>query len=178
MVKRQRGLPHQIDPYRFADAGTILEGVLALTRLERLQALLEDKQGEVRYKLEFDRDEDQFRIVRMQLDTNLTLRCQRCMEALVFPVHHRTVLGFFRNEMEFERHGDRYEPVMVNEGMLNPVDIIEDELLLCLPQVPMHPIDECEARETIDKLTEEMNQAEEEKENPFAVLARLKSPDP
>lgn len=175
MVKRQKGLPHQIDPIRLADAGRIMEGGLAVSRFGRLQPLLEDDSGEVDYRLEFGKDEDGHRVVAMQLDAELRLRCQRCLEALDFPVHHKTVLGFFQSEMEYERHGDRYEPIMVDEGLLNPVDIIEDELLLCLPQVPMHPIDECSGRETIDKLAEETEATEQKGKNPFAVLEKLKS---
>jgi uncharacterized protein len=47
--------------------------------------------------------------------------------------------------------------------------LIEDELLLALPIVAMHPETECASRMTADKVTDGAD-----KPQPFAALAQLK----
>lgn len=66
-----------------------------------------------------------------------------------------------------------YEPIEFNPfGEVDLRDVVEDELMLTLPLVPMHDPEHCEvsvAEQVFGKLP-----AEAEKPNPFAVLANLK----
>ncbi len=56
--------------------------------------------------------------------------------------------------------------------------MVEDELLLVLPPYPLHERDECPATETLEALEQDESAPvpeEEKRENPFSVLADLKS---
>ena len=59
--------------------------------------------------------------------------------------------------------------------MVRPIMTEEDELLLALPTIAMHELDECEAARFVNE--DKAPVIEEEKPNPFAVLAKLKKDD-
>jgi uncharacterized protein len=68
---------------------------------------------------------------------------------------------------------EAYEPAEVNEfGEIDLTQLIEDELILALPQIPMHDDDECFMHSS-DMSVGVIPEAEE-RPNPFAVLKSLK----
>ena len=72
-----------------------------------------------------------------------------------------------------EAADQRLEPVELDEeGRLYLWDVIEDELLLNLPDFPMHPQDECQALKIEPQ--EDIAAEEPQRSNPFDVLAQLK----
>jgi uncharacterized protein len=79
-------------------------------------------------------------------------------------------LAIVANEKQAELvSGDR-EPMLVTDGQLFLMDLIEDELILALPIIPRHPEGECPRDES--QGGEEGGQRAAE--NPFAVLRSLK----
>ena len=66
---------------------------------------------------------------------------------------------------------ERCEPVAV--------EIVEDELLLAMPFVSYHDPGECSGKQSYESTSDDVKKAlaEEEKENPFNVLAQLKTDD-
>jgi uncharacterized protein len=167
-------LPHQIDPFRLAEAGAQLSGNLPLRQFQRLRQLLADDSGEIAVKLDFEVDELGVPIVRGNISASLALVCQRCLEAFEFPVDAEIALAWVKTAQEADKLPLRYEPYVVEETPLLLNDVIEEELLLALPQIPMHEEADCPASKLLkqrDKVTDEP----EEKANPFSVLAKLKS---
>ena len=80
------------------------------------------------------------------------------------------VLGIVQSTEEAEALSAQYDPVLMKDGMLFPSDLIEDELLVNLPIVPMHDIADCKI-----KLPLVANDAVSvEKENPFKVIESLR----
>jgi uncharacterized protein len=71
---------------------------------------------------------------------------------------------------EERRLPDRYDPLPLGARLIRPRDLIEDELLLALPQIPMHEPDVCAGR------APEADTAKTRSgiPSPFAVLAGLK----
>jgi uncharacterized protein len=62
-----------------------------------------------------------------------------------------------------------------NESPINPLDVVEDELILVLPLVPKHDND-CLPDEVWESKNENATEDEPEKPvSPFAALAALKS---
>jgi len=166
-------LPHQIDPFRLAEAGAQLSGRLPLRQFSRLRELLADDSGELEVKLDFDVDELGVPIVQGNASAFLALTCQRCLGSYEFPVNAQIALAWVKTAQEADKLPLRYEPYVVEETPLTLNDVIEDELLLALPQIPMHDEADCPASKLLkqgNKVTDEP----EPKENPFAVLAKLK----
>ena len=175
MSKHTVRLPHEIDPFRLTETRAHLEGEIPLKQFKRLQPLLKVDSGKVKVMLDFDIDELGVPQVVGQLKTNLALICQRCLERYDFPVEIDVKLAWVRSEQESANLPLQHEPYMVESIPLKLNDVIEDELLLALPTIAMHELNECEAAKYVnsDKVTD----IEEEKPNPFSILAELKKDD-
>ena len=162
-------VPEVLDAWRMVAARRGFEGRVPLSALSRLQGLLLDAEGEASYSLEFDRDALQVSYVQLQVQADLPLLCQRSLERFLLPVRLVQRLGLVRDEAEESALPPDYEALLVPEdGMLHPLDLIEDELVLAVPVVPVNP----EAPE----VQAEWPAREEEvaKAHPFGSLAALK----
>ena len=148
------------------------EGTLAIASLRRLGEALAGTSGEVSFELDFGRDDLGTSYVDVRASAPLSLVCQRSLEPFVLPVAVQTRLGLIRHEREEAGLPPDCEPLLVPEdGRLHPADLIEDELLLALPLVPVNP----ESR-LPDEVTgpDPALEPAERSENPFAVLRELK----
>ena len=163
-------LPDHLDPWRFADLAKRAEGSFLLVELPRLCDCLADPQGEVCFNLEFFRDKRNRACLHGAVEAQLILECQRCLETMLFAVNSKVELAFIEGLDEAESLPEELDPYLVNNGQVELRDLIEDELLLALPQVPMHPQGEC-----VSDMGEQPDEKPVmERESPFAVLAELK----
>lgn len=146
------------------------DGSLPLSAMSRLRGSLVDTEGEVKYSLEFGRDDVmQVPYVELHVETALPLECQRSLNRFLLPVQITQRLGLVRNEADEDALPPDYEALLVPEdGMLKPADLIEDELVLAVPVVPMSPDSDAVASDW-PATAEELD-----KVNPFAELAKLK----
>ena len=146
------------------------DGQVPLSQMTRLQGLVADAEGECKYSLEFGRDEIlRVSYVELSIDTELPLICQRSMQRFLLPVSMVQRLGLIRDEEEEAALPPDYEALLVPEdGNLQPLELVEDELVLAVPVVALSPGSEAVERDW--PVTEQ----EQEKANPFAALAALK----
>ncbi|MBS0224867.1 MAG: DUF177 domain-containing protein [Proteobacteria bacterium] len=162
-------LPDQVDPWRMVSARREFEGRLELAELPRLAGLLIDAQGEVAYRIAFDRDALQIAYASLDIDTALPLECQRSFERFELPVQVSQRIAFIRDEAEEAALPPDYEAWLVDASdSISPRDLIEDELILVVPAIPVKPGTEAmEAEWSPDK-------EEAASVNPFAALAAFK----
>ena len=163
-------LPDHLDPWRFADLAKRASGSYLLGDLTRLRDCLADPEGEVRFDLAFSRDGQHRACLHGSVEAQLILQCQRCLGTMPFNVESKVSLAFVEGLDEAEALPDDLDPQLVDDGRVVLRDLIEDELLLALPQVAMHPRAEC----TPGKIERPDDKPVSERENPFAVLAQLK----
>lgn len=150
------------------------EGTLPIATLSRLCAVLADTDGQLQYGLDFGRDELGISYVDVHVRASLALVCQRTLEPFLLPVAVDTRLGLIRQERDEAGLPPECEPLLVAEdGRLNPADVIEDELLLALPLVPVNP-DSRLPDEVTDHDPAQDHAGSGRSENPFAVLRELK----
>jgi DUF177 domain-containing protein len=171
------GWSSTIDPIQLADQGARLNGELPVKGMARLAEMCRDDEGSVRIDLQFERDpSDGLRTVRGTIDATVNVTCQRCMEAMALALSSRPQLLLLRpgERDDLAESGNAVvldRPITL--GML-----VEDELLLTMPMVPMHPVDSCPGRELVESPAQTGSATGEKKPaNPFSVLARLKRPD-
>ncbi len=162
-------IPAQLDPRRLADRGMRLEGDIPLTKLERVSQITADTTGFVHVVLLFERDEQKQVVVQLELEAELAMICQRCLEQAKVKVSesYRYVVINPNPAVDIQPSG--YDILEVGEHPLDVYELIEDELLLALPVVPMHSPGECQHPPGYVEQA-----AAEEKDNPFSVLAQLK----
>jgi uncharacterized protein len=166
-------LPAFVDAWRMVEERRIFEGVLPIAGFERLRGLLANDAGDATYRIEFARSELGGASLLLDVSAPLTLTCQRTLEPFVHPVDLHARLGLIVHEREEAALAPGFEPLLVpSDGHIDPAAVIEDELVLAIPLVPVSPDSEWpeEGRGT----GPENKPGEENKPNPFAVLRELK----
>lgn len=147
-----------------------VEGQLPLSAFPRLRDSLVDDEGEVRFALDFGQDALRVPYVELTIDTQLPLQCQRSLQRFLFPVRIVQRLGLIREEADEAGLPEGYEPLLMPEdGMLQTVELVEDELILAVPVVPLMPGTEAMHGDW------PADEAEQELANPFAALSALKN---
>jgi uncharacterized protein len=164
-------LPESVDAWRMVQARRTFQGSLPLANLKRLRDSLADSTGEVAYDLEFGKDEIGVAHLRVRADATLPLTCQRTLDVFGLPVHVDTKLGLIAREADEAALPSDYEPLLTADGQVNLADVIEDELILAVPVVPLKPGASEEAR-AWDEADEVQDEAQP---NPFAVLKKMKA---
>lgn len=166
-------VPETLDAWRQVTARRVYEGRVPLASLKRLASLLLDPDGDVVFELEFDRDALGTAYIGLKVDSELPLLCQRTLERFLLPVRIDQRMGLIRDEAEEAGLPPGYEAYLVDaSGDLRALDLIEDELILAIPVVPIMP-----GTEAVDREWGEGRPAGvPQKPNPFAVLAALKNP--
>ena len=166
-------LPELVDPWRAVEAGAEFRGSLPLARMARLREALRESAGEARFRLAFSRDLEGRGVLGGEIEARLVLTCQRCLEALEFPVLTTLDLVLVSGLDEAGLLPEDLDPLLVPAEPLRLADLIEDELLLALPQIPRHDPGECPAGgRGWTALAEEWPAGEGA--HPFAVLGDLK----
>lgn len=166
-------LPELIDPWRAVEAGAEFRGSLPLARMARLRESLREPTGEARFRLTFTRDPEGRGVLDGEIEARLILTCQRCLEALEFPVLTTLDLVLVSGLDEAGLLPEDLDPLLVPEEPLRLADLIEDELLLALPQIPRHEPGACPVGGGLWTAVSDERRAGEGA-NPFAVLGALK----
>ena len=165
-------LPESVDAWRMVSARRSFEGTLPIATMARLCEMLASSDGLLQFELDFGRDELGISYVDVRARASLALVCQRTLEPFVLPVAVDTRLGLIRQERDEAGLPPDCEPLLVAEdGRLNPAVVIEDELLLALPLIPINP-DSSLPDEVTDHAPD--SAGEGRSESPFAVLRELK----
>jgi uncharacterized protein len=163
-------LPLVLDAWRMVSAGRRFEGRIPLRSMTRLGASLLEPEGDCEYVVEFGRDGLGQAFVDLELHAQMPLLCQRTLERFFYTVAINQRLGLIRSEAEEAALLPEVEAVLVDDhGNVHPADLIEDELILAIPVVPVSPDSEAIEAEWPDEIVEI-----EEKPNPFAALSALK----
>ncbi len=179
MSGQHQRLPLEVDPIRLAAREEHLQGTIPLKQMKRLVNALSSKEGEVYIDVEFSVDINRVVILAGEIKTDTKLICQRCMKEMDLPIALNFQLAFVRSEAEMERLPEGYEATLIDNTSMMLSDIIEDEILLALPPIPKHLDESCSS----DAITEawnsqqinEPNTESVERENPFDILASLKT---
>ena len=111
--------------------------------------------------------------VEGRVSGTLPMTCQRCLETVPVQVEQELRLAVSASGNEDALPAD-FEPWPLIAGPVSIKQLLEDELLLALPLVPMH-----ERREECGELAEQLSALDQGKDdaakvNPFAVLETLK----
>jgi uncharacterized protein len=158
-------IPGFIDPHKLAKTGQALQDKVAVADLNRAKKLLSSESGEIKYQLVFTTDAEGYCVISGKLGSILTVRCQRCLKEFQQSIESDFVVSPVNDDAGAKALPSSYEAVYTADGKLYPIELIEDELILALPIVPLHEFDspECVA------LTK-AQEAGSDFANPFRVL--------
>lgn len=162
-------VPEVVDAWRMVAAGRVFEGRLPLSGMSRLRDVLLDGEGEAKFSLGFGRDTLQVPYAELRIEAALPLQCQRTLQRFLHPVRIEQRLGLIRDEADEAALPPGYEALLLAEdGELRPAELVEDELILAVPLVPVAPGSESVERDW------PVPADEEKRANPFSALAALK----
>jgi uncharacterized protein len=150
-----------IDGLQFARDRDVVTGTLALTDLPRL-AELGCLAATVAYVLRGGENAEGHPSLQVEATGRIELRCQRCLEPLDFALETVSELELSTSEREIAAAEDGVDRVFATRSMRVPA-LVEDEVILALPMVPMH--ERCEAAPS---------SGDRAASSPFGALAKLR----
>ena len=146
---------------------------MPLKRMKRLLPLLASDEGSARFSARFGYDQQKDLIVDLSVDAELMLICQRSLEPYRELVRRNSRLAVIEDSAQQEQMPENYDPVLLDHGRMALLQIVEDELLLGLPQVPRNPALKEIELSTDGVVTPASEPGEEQLQRPFAGLAEL-----
>lgn len=157
-------------PKKLCKKQALIKGSLPLSQFERYSQF--GKNGkDVQFCLSFGYDQEGRAIVKGEISNRISLTCQRCLKdvsrELVTPIDLAIVAS--------EKSADELEDIdtVVIEGeTISLVDLLEDDLILGIPEQVCPDPDTCEYTPQF-QFPEEI--VEEKKPNPFEILENLRS---
>ena len=167
-----RDYPDWIQPERAAQARRSFAGSMPLSRLKRVQDMLLEPEADDAIDFEIKVWRDDQRIIRVDcaLTGQVPMRCQRTLKRYLQPVDSESTLAVIDSEAELSALPDDLEPKVCVDGQLRLAELVEDELLLALPLVPVRP-DSVPIEQAGDVFE---SPAEPARSHPFAGLADLR----
>ena len=168
-------LPQSVDALKLCQQRARVAGYVPVSVLPRLSGQLQSGEGEVEAELVFGVDEQSRKTVAGKIQAVLSMQCQRCLERVEIPVTATLSLALVWTDEQAAQLPRQLDPVLMESQQLDLHSIVEEELLLALPLVATHSEGSCEppgsgiANPALDET------AVGRKENPFQVLAALKS---
>lgn len=111
--------------------------------------------------------------LHLSAEVELPMTCQRCLTEAHIPLYVDRSFRFVTDEATAElEDDDSDEDVLAMSSEFNLLELIEDELLMALPMVPMHEV--CPVDVKLESATQDFDDSPVEKTNPFAALASLR----
>ncbi len=163
------GLPTTIAPLRLAAKNVQLKGRVGLHEMRRLHELIVAHEGEVEIDLRFYRHgEYGIPCVAGTVAATLTALCQRCLRPMDVTIQKTLALELVPT-VDAPGRLEGFEPYGLAEEQVRLSELVEDELILSLPFLPMHPPQGCTAA-----ASDAEDGASARRDNPFAVLQQLK----
>lgn len=150
------------------------QGSVKLKQLSRLTNMLAGTDGLVEFSIQFERAAGLLGKAQVKVKADLPLICTISDKKFMFSVDIVSTIGFI-DDLAYEDLLDaNMEASWVKEGLINPLEIIEDELILAVPDAPYDEAqdqhDDPEATDNKELKEQELNK----KINPFSVLENLK----
>lgn len=167
-------LPKHVDLRKLAVQGAEIRSTVSLARLPRLASAVQDASGEALVKLDFSVDPQGLKVIEGDIDTEVGVICQRCLQAMTLKLHADVSLAIVWDDIDARHLPKHLDPLILGEGESDLHDLVEEELILALPFVNYHDPDECSGKQSYSSGTEQ-TKAEPEGSSPFSVLEQLKN---
>ena len=160
-----------LDIDRLADGEADIDFAVPLAELTRLRSQLASVEGMVRGRVHFTREAG-FVVADLTVNGAATLVCQRCMQPMTEPVNSSVRVALITAEADASRVPEHLEPVLAPGGLVSVGELVEEELLLALPIVPLHgQASDCAVPADAPVVADEA--PEQTTQKPFAQLDKL-----
>lgn len=136
----------RVDAWKLAREHGSVEGNIDAHRLARVDDLLAPGPADIAWRVAGVRDAGGRAGLEIELAGEVTLACQRCLGDLAWQVRQRGTVLLAASAAELEALDARTgAEVVLAAAPIDPLELVEDELVLALPFAPRHPADACTA---------------------------------
>ena len=134
----------RFDAFRLVRERSALEGTVDAVALPRIADLIVAEPAPIRWRIRGTVDAMGRPALDLDIEGELPLTCQRCLGVLRWPVdeHSEVLLGRSADEVAHLDNNSELEVVLAS-GPVDPLELVEDELVLAVPFAPRHASDEC-----------------------------------
>ncbi|MEJ8837081.1 YceD family protein [Ramlibacter sp. AN1133] len=171
--------PHRLDVRRFAEEAGEIDASEHLRSFHRLVAETQDADlaRNVRWRARGELLNPHHLApqvwVHLEAETSMPLVCQRCLTPVDVQLRVDRSFRFVSDEATAAAQDDEAEEdLLALSRSFDLVELVEDELLMELPVAPRHDV--CPEPVKMSAADADFEAAAAEKENPFALLGRLK----
>jgi uncharacterized protein len=130
------GLLDRVRFQELAERGAQLSARIALAACPRLAALVAPEPAEITASLVVSEHSTGVPIVRGEVDAELAMSCQRCLDSIPVRVHAPMKLAIVSDGTQ--PIPEDFEPFISRDGIGRLADLVEEEILLSLPEYPVH----------------------------------------
>ena len=162
-----------VRPYELGAREAVLKAQIPLESFERLAALLLNGDGELAVVAQFALDEHRRCRIGGEISGTVRLNCQGCAEDMDYELRHEIVTMLVRSDDEAKALMPATDVLVVADDEISLVEILEDELILNLPEVVCGRFDTCPNRPRL-----QYGATEELSESPFSGLSDLMKAGP
>lgn len=160
--------PKIVDPFRLSEREVELAGSINPSSLERLSTMLATTNGTIDVRVRFGKHAGVRAAMEGEGVAEVDRICQRCMKPFTYRHDFDFRLGMIDNEEKADLLPEGFEPLVVHDEQLRIADVVEDELILGLPLIPMHAESDC------NEQLQDWQEEGETRKNPFSVLEDFK----
>ena len=161
-------LPEKIALDKAVQGQRLYQGQVKLEKMIRLKDMLADDEGNVEFSIQFERAFKLLGKAHIKVKTDLPMICTISHKRFLFHVEIESTVGFI-DDLAYEEYLDAgIEASWVDDGFIKPIELIEDELILAVPDAPFNEF----SNEDVE--SEDVLITDENKINPFAALKNLK----
>ena len=134
----------RLDALRLARDRGVIEGTIDAHRLPRVEDVLAEGPARIDWRITGTADAMGRPALEIGLSGAVTLHCQRCLADFEWPIEQRTELLLARSEDELAALDAESDSEVVLAGSpIDPLALVEDELVLALPFAPRHQEGAC-----------------------------------
>lgn len=154
---------------------TTLDFTIPLAELPRVSHELTSKDGEAKGHVRFSRQQGQA-VADLEVSAQPEVVCQRCMQPMRWPVKVKSRVALVSDYDSADRVPQEMEVFLVEADSVSVRDLVDEEVMLALPNVPRHAEDNECARLKV-KLPGQPDEPEDapdlQVQKPFAQLGEL-----
>ncbi|TVS15611.1 MAG: hypothetical protein EA417_13115 [Gammaproteobacteria bacterium] len=159
-----------LSPYQLARENRTLTLDVPLDALPRFASLVAAEGEAVRVEVQFDRDEQGRCHMHGRLRTRQRFLCANCREVEACDMDVEVDACLLSSDDAARELLGEVDPLVIEGPEATPAQLFEDDLLLALPERPCYGSEACPHR--VQMPEDEL--PEQQRDNPFAVLAELK----
>jgi uncharacterized protein len=166
-----------IDAFSFCQQQERREGNILIADLHRLSNECANTAGSLAWSLEGGTNRLGYAKLVLTVSGKVQLMCQRCLTIFAFEIDSEQELILAKNEENADEIEALIEDdeidVVVGSKSFNIMDLIEDDVLLAIPQSPKHAVCPDVALDSSVSTVAAIEAEASKKESPFAVLKKI-----